>query len=217
MRQSLVKDRQQPSVASSVTTNPEIGLRQKVKGLIRFVLQGRRRTAEIVALVDTGQTLPYDGIISKAAWETLQQPELEPEQGTVGTAQEGGVLCKTGLVTQRVGMVLMLGNKQVEFRPLVLDGLTHSMNLGARFLEKHGLNVETTKQRLYSEEHKWAVPFTSRRDHIALTNTRTVFNQAANKICSMDGSRELGWGQLAPAMDKEEFTPWEWEYLQKES
>ena len=68
-------------MASSVTTSPEAGLRQKVKGLIRFVLQGRRRTAEVVALVDTGQTLPYDGIISKAAWETLQQPELELTKG----------------------------------------------------------------------------------------------------------------------------------------
>ena len=167
----------------------------------------------MVALVDTGQTLPYDGIMSKAAWETLQQPELDPEQGAVGTAQEGGVLCKRGVVSQRVCMVLMLGNKQVEFRPLVLDGLTHSMNLGARFLEKHGLNVETTKLRLYSEEHQWDVPFTTRKDHIALTNTRTVFNQAANKICSLDGSRELGWGQLTPNLDKEEFTPAEWEYL----
>ena len=217
MRQSLVKDRQQPCTASSVTTCPEAGLRQKVKGIIRFVLQGRWRTAEVVALVDTGQTLPYDGIISKAAWETIQQPELDPEQGAVGTAQEGGVLCKRGVVSQRVRMALMLGNKQVEFRPLVLDGLTHSMNLGARFLEKHGLNVETTKLRLYSEEHQWNVPFTTRKDHIALTNTRMVFNQAANKICSLDGSRELGWGQLTPNLDKEEFTPAEWEYLRKES
>ena len=121
-----------------------------MKGIISYKLEGRRRTAEVVALVDTGQTLPYDGIISRVAWETLQQPELEPDPGTVGTAQEGGVLCKRGLVGQQVGMVLIMGNKQVEFRPLVLDELTHSMNLGAQFLEKHGFNVETTKQQLYS-------------------------------------------------------------------
>ena len=102
MRQNLVKERQQPSAPSSVTTSPEYGLRQKVKGIISFTLQGRRRAAEVVALVDTGQTIPFDGIMSKAAWEALQRPELESDQGTVGTAQEGGTLHKIGLVTQRV-------------------------------------------------------------------------------------------------------------------
>lgn len=61
------------------------------------------------------------------------------------------------------------------------------------------------------------MPFTTRKDHVALTNTRTTFSQAANKICSLDGSRELGWGQLTPNLDKEKFSPAEWEYLQKES
>ena len=153
MRQSLVKERQQPCVASSITTNPEPGLRQKVKGLIQYRLKGRLRTAEVVALVDTGQTLPYDGIMSRVAWETLQQPDLEPTNGTVGTAAEGGVMSKRGMVSKQVEMSLMLGNHQVEFRPLVIDELTHSMNLGTQFLEKHGFNVETTRQRLYSEEH----------------------------------------------------------------
>ena len=194
MRQSLVKEGQQPCVAGSVTTSPESGLRQKVKAIIHYKLKGRQRTAEVVALVDTGQTLPYDGIMSRVAWETLQQPELEPDPGTVGTAAEGGVLCKRGLVGRQVEMVLILGGKPVEFRPLVIDDLTHSMNLGAQFLEKHGFNMETTRQRLYSKEHNWAVPFTSRKDHIALTNTRTVFSKYGNTICSVEGSRELGWG-----------------------
>ena len=124
---------------------------------------------------------------------------------------------KRGLVAERVEMSICLGDKAVAFRPLVIDEIAHSMNLGARFLEKHGLNVETTKLRLYSEEHQWDVPFTTRKDHIALTNTRTAFSELGNKICSVEGSKELGWGQLTPAMDQEEFNNQEWEYLQKES
>ena len=53
MRQSLVKEGQQPCVADSVTTSPESGLRQKVKAIISYKLKGRDRTAEVMALVDT--------------------------------------------------------------------------------------------------------------------------------------------------------------------
>ena len=121
MRQSLVKKETQPYVAESVTTNPEPGMRQKVKGLLHFKLKGGWRVAEVVALVDTGQTLPYDAIMSRTAWETLQQPELEPQPGTVGTASEAGVLTKRGVMGKQVNMSILLGNKKVEFRPLVLN------------------------------------------------------------------------------------------------
>ena len=127
------------------------------------------------------------------------------------------MLTKRGLMGKQVNMSIILGNKQVEFRPLVIDELSHSMNFGTQFLEKHGFNVEITRQRLYSEDYNWAVPFTTRKDHISLTNTRTVFSQQGNAVCAVEGSRELGWGQLTPALDKETYTLKEWEYLQKES
>ena len=54
-----------------MTTSPESGLRQKVKVIIHYKLKGRQRTAEVVALVDTGQTLPYNGIMSRVAYNSL--------------------------------------------------------------------------------------------------------------------------------------------------
>ena len=101
---------------------------------------------------------------------------------------------KKGVVSQRANMTIRLNDHQVEFRPLIIDSLSHSMNIGPQFLEKYGFNVEITKKRLYSPELAWAVPFTTRRDHVALTNTATVFKEHANSICAIDGVREMGWG-----------------------
>ena len=84
----------------SRTTNPEPGLKQKVRGLLAYKLKGKYRVTEIIAIIDNGQTLPYDGIISRVAWETMQQPELDPDLGTVGTAAEGASLNKRGIVAK---------------------------------------------------------------------------------------------------------------------
>ena len=60
------------------------------------------------------------------------------------------------------------------------------MNLGDQFLEKHGFNIETTRKRIFSEDHNWAVPFTGRKDHVAMMSTRTVFKQHGRTTCSID-------------------------------
>ena len=67
MKQSLVEEGQMPPVTFSTTTNPELGLRQKVRAILAYKLKVRYRVAEIITLIDNGQTLPYDGIISRVA------------------------------------------------------------------------------------------------------------------------------------------------------
>ena len=86
MGQSLVGEGFLEELIESVTTDPEEGSKPKVKALVAFQLKGRQRTATLVALVDTGSTVDADGIISEEAWETLQQPEIDPDPGTLGTA-----------------------------------------------------------------------------------------------------------------------------------
>ena len=215
--QKLVMDGPNYSSNESVTTAPEPGLKQKVKALLSYNHKGRRRTAQVVATIDTGQMLYHDGVISKVAWETMLQPELEPSEGTVATAAHDGVMNKVGVVSERANMIITMGNKSVAFRPLVLDQLSHSLNIGAQFLEKLGFVVDCANKKLYSVEHRWEVPFTCRRDHIALTVTRRVFEEQHRTICNIDATTEVGWGQLPKELDKQEFNDKEWESVQKES
>ena len=79
MEQSLVGEGLLEELTESITIDPEQGLKPKVRALLQFMSKGRLRAASIVALVDTGQTVDADGIISEVAWKTLRQPELDPD------------------------------------------------------------------------------------------------------------------------------------------
>ena len=145
---------QTPSMASQAT-NPEPGNKLKTKATLTWMDKGALRDFTGIALVDSGQTLNYDGIISQNLWQNLQCPPTEPRdprQGRVGTARVGAYLAELGVVKEGVRMKIRMGNREVPFRPLVVVELSHSLNLGAVFLEKYGFNVETRESRLYSPE-----------------------------------------------------------------
>ena len=115
----IVRTTALPSVVSQ-TTNPEPGLKHKVKAVIMCTVKGTRLSWETIALIDNGQTLKQDGVISKADWQAMQYPETEPQEpgrGPVATAAKGAVMSDNGVVAERARMTIRLGGRTVPFRP----------------------------------------------------------------------------------------------------
>ena len=104
---------QTPSMASQ-TTNPEPGNKWKVRANLTWMNRGEVKEYPAIALVDSGQTLEYDGIISQNMWQNLHCPPTEPRdprQGRVWTARAGVHLTELGVVKEGARMTIQMGNK----------------------------------------------------------------------------------------------------------
>ena len=108
---------QTPSIASQ-TTNPEPGNKLKTKATLTWMDKGALREFPAIALVDSGQTLNYDGIISQNMWQRLQCPPTEPwepGQGRVGTARAGAYLSDLGVVKEGARMKIQMEGREEPF------------------------------------------------------------------------------------------------------
>ena len=125
-----------PSIASQ-TINPEPGNKWKVRAKLSWMNKGAVQDYSAVALIDSGQTLEHDGIISQNMWQQLHCPPTEPRDprhGRIGTASTGAYLGELGVVKESARMTIRLNDREVPFRPVVVTELSHSINLGSVFL-----------------------------------------------------------------------------------
>ena len=107
----------------------------------------KQRNIYSPALVDTGN-LVHSAIVSWDFWESIKCRISHPMDQRVGTANKQG----EGL--QVVGMgesweVYLVGMDEFYIlEPLVIQGLSHSVNLGQAFLQEHNLKMTCIKEEV---------------------------------------------------------------------
>ena len=108
-----------------------------------------------VGMLDTGNTF-YSVMseeLARAVGADLDNLRRVPGKETVGTASDGEELEVIGQVRKRLAMRLSAATRPLYIKPMVVRGLSMTLNLSGPWMAKHGMTIDPGRNLVY-DGHK---------------------------------------------------------------